>query len=592
MQKSKFDKLISQVESQSAVIRYDFEIATTISKILEEKKSDLGPIQKKQLGWEFLLFRLKPKNRFANDGLKTERFKPMFTFTNGSISPDPNAFSTKAMVYFEKRANESKSPIFKARYLDFLWENSNSKQKHLFATQAIEQYLLTVDAYKREDAIIKRLDGLQRATELSLIFESKKNNRPFGIKVVAKLIEQIDKTAKTGNYRWLIEMFELVLALSAFFSEKQINDYIALCDAAVTHYHSDKNFLLQRRFLGIKVELIKLSGSSSGKQMLAQNEIGQSFVDEAEAKSESGLVKVHFLQEAINHYSKMGNKQKVNELVAEVKASTTKAIENKEFKKSPFTITFDSKAVKLMKASLGTGEEVPEKMGTLPTFFPNWDHSIKLTEKHSKKCVLQHLFGTVHYGTRYPIKRPQSPEEIQEDHVMQNFKIEAGLALNWLTGFLTELIKEDKVSLKDFQKFFAKLQFVDKDTHETVLGGLSSYFKGDHFHATYVLTLQLEDFLRSLLAIFGGQTTIPKAGAFREKMLGSVLVELKPYVSESVYHYISWVMEDYRGFNLRNNIAHGFFKKKHTSPIYSTAVLHIFCLLIANTKISVYNQNQ
>ena len=299
---------------------------------------------------------------------------------------------------------------------------------------------------------------------------------------------------------------------------------------------------------------------------------------------------MHFLQEAIQHYSKMGNKQKVNELVAEVKAATKQAIDNQEFKVFSSTINIDPKDIERIKTSLGTGEEVPERMGTVPTFFPNWNHAVEMTKEHSKKFVFMHMAKKVTYGTKYPISAPQTPEQEFEDHVMDNFRIEGELALNWLTGFLAELIKENKVLLADFQKFFAKLEVVDKDTYETVLEGLNPYFKGDHFHAVYVLTLQLEDFLRHLLAVFGGQTTIPEAGAFREKTLGSVLLELKPYVSELVYHYISWVMEDYRGFNLRNNIAHGFFKKKHASPIYSTAVLHIFCLLIANTKISIKEQ--
>src|SRR3989304_6711887 len=161
MKKAEFSQLISQVEEESAAVKYDFEIADAFRKLLEEKKDSLTPSQTKQLEWEFLLFRLMTKNRFENDGLKTERFKPMATFTNGSIFPDPNAFLPEALVYFEKRAEESKNPIFKARYLDFLWEKSKSKKKHLFAAQAVEQYLLTVDTYEQEDAIIERLDGLQ-----------------------------------------------------------------------------------------------------------------------------------------------------------------------------------------------------------------------------------------------------------------------------------------------------------------------------------------------------------------------------------------------------------------------------------------------
>lgn len=592
MKKEEFDQHISQIEEQSVAVKYDFEIADAFRKLLEGKRDSLTPPQTRKLEWEFLLFRLMTKNRFENDGLKTERFKPMATFTNGSIFPDPDTFPPEALVYFEKRATESQKPIFKARYLDFLWEKSKSRAKHLFATQAIDQYLLTVDAYESDDAIIERLDGLQRATELSLILEGKEVDKPLTNKVVAKLIEQIDKTAQSGNYRWLIEMFELVLALPAFFSQKQIQGYIALCESAASHYHSDQNFHLQRHFLNLKAGLTKLLSPDAKKQTVIQDEVGQSYIDEAEAKSGSGLVKVHFLQEAIQHYSKMGNKQKVNELVAEVKAATKQAIDNQEFKVFSSTINIDPKDIERIKISLGIGEEVPEKMGTVPTFFPNWNHAVEMTKEHSKKFVFMHLAKKVTYGAKYPISAPQTPEQEFEDHVMDNFRIEGELALKWLTGFLAELIKEGKVSLEDFQKFFSKLEIVDKDTYETVLEGLDSYFKGDHFRAAYVLTLQLEDFLRHLLAVFGGQTTVPEEGAFREKTLGSVLTELKPYVSELVYHYISWVMEDYRGFNLRNNIAHGFFKKKHASPIYSTAALHIFCLLIANTKISVKEQKQ
>lgn len=592
MRKIQYDQLISQVEGQASTIKYDFEIADAFRKLLEENKNAFTPVQVKQIEWEFLLFRLMTKNRFENDGLKTERFKPMATFTNGSIFPDPNAFPPDTLAYFEKRGTESQNPILKARYLDFLWEKSPSKTKHLFAIQAVEQYLLTVDAYESDDAIIEKLDGLQRAAELSLILENKKADKPLTDKVVAKLVEQIDKTAQSGNHRWLIEMFELVLALPTLFSQAQIKGYIVLCGSAVVHYHSDQNFHLQRSFLDLKAGLAKLLDSNAEKQKAIQEEIGQSFIDEAEAKSGSGLVKVHFLQEAIDHYSKLGNKQKVNELVAGVKAATKQAIDNNEFKQFSSTITIDPKDIERMKTNLGAGEEVPEKMGTLPTFFPNWDHAVQMTKEHSKKFVFMHMAKKVSYGQKYPISAPQTPEQEFEDHVMNNFRIEAELALRWLTGFLAELIKEGKVSLEDFQKFFSKLEIIDKDTYETVLEGLNSYFKGDHFHAAYVLTLQLEDFLRYLLAVFGGQTTVPEAGAFREKTLGSVLTELKPYVSELVYHYISWVMEDYRGFNLRNNIAHGFFKKKHASPIYSTAVLHIFCLLIANTKISVKEQKQ
>lgn len=170
---------------------------------------------------------------------------------------------------------------------------------------------------------------------------------------------------------------------------------------------------------------------------------------------------------------------------------------------------------------------------------------------------------------------------------MHNFKIEAELALRWLTGFLTELIEEEKVTCADFEDFVKLIEIIDKDTYETVIEGIKAFFAKDYLKATYILTLQLEDFLRRLLEVFGEQTTVVERGGFREKTLGSIITELKPYITEPVYRYIDWIMRDYRGLNLRNNVAHGFLKQKNASVTTVVAVLHIFCLLIANTKLTM-----
>jgi hypothetical protein len=587
MEKVEFEQLISQLETDTSSVKYDFQIADIINKLLDANQGKFTIEQEQQLKWELFLFRFMTKNSFENEGLKTERFTPMMELTNGVIFPNMSLFSDEAFQYFETRASSTTNPILKARYLDFLWEKSKSKKKHLFALEAVEQYLLTLDEYDDEDAVMEKLDGLQRATELCLVLESKSEDKPLTEKVVSKLNTKIAKESGDKKYRWLIEMFELVLALSSFYTKSQISSFMRLCDEAAEQYHQENNFHIQRHFLALKSKLAKLLKPAGVKEEVDEA-IGQSYLDEAEAKAGSGLVKVHFLQEAIEHYSKLGNKGKVEELTAEVKKATQDAFDNHEFKEFSSTVQLKKEDVERMKASLGTGEQVPESMGILSgTFFPNWNHAVQLTDKLSKKYVFQNLFPTVHYGQQYPVGRPQKPEEVQEDKVMQNFKMEAELALHWLTGFLDELIKEKKVTFDDFKKFFSKIDEIDHDTHETIIEGIKSYFEGDHFRACVILAPQLEDLMRSLLAVFGGQTTIPEDGAFREKTLGSILSELKPTISEPVYYYVSWVMQDYRGFNMRNEIAHGFFKKKHGTVIHSTALLHILCLLVANTHIAV-----
>lgn len=587
MTQDDFNKLLSTVEEQSSTVRFDLQISESLNKLIDDNKDNFSPEQFEQIKWEFLLFRLMTKNRFSSDGLKTERFVPLATFANGSIFPDPNSFPPEALDYFENRLTVVKNPIFRSRYLDFLWEKSKSKDKHLFAIEAVNQYLLAIDAYENEEAVMERLDCLQRATELSLIFEKNKADKPMMLKVVSELNKQIEITSNSKKYRWLIELFEIVISISTLYTKEQIVNFINTCEEAEKFYLADRNFHLQRSFIKLRLELTRTFDNSQDTKTLIDTQEAQSYVDEANSKSESGLVKVHFLQEAIEKYSNIGNKQKVDELIKEVKTATKQAIDNKEFHQFSTTIELKKEDYEKMKTDLGVGDEIPQKMGILPFFFPNWSAAVELTKKLSKKYVFQHLVNTVHYGDKYPISTPKTKEEADDDHVMQNYRIQVELSNRWLTKIIEELIQEKKVSIKNFKVYFSKLKEFDNDTHNTVLEGLKSYFKKDYFNATYVLTLQLEDFLRLLLAGFGGQTTVPEYGAFREKTLGSILFELKPYISEPVYRYISFVMEDFRGYNLRNNIAHGFFKKKDESPIYPTAILHIFCLLIANTKIVI-----
>ncbi len=589
MENTEFAKLISEIKSQSSEVKYDFQIAESISKLLDIHKSELTPEQQQQLQWEFLLFRLTTKNKFLNGGVKTDRFVPVAIWANGAVFPDPKTLTDVALGYYEDRTKTCVDPILKARYLDILWEKSKSQTKHLFALEAVEQYILCVDAYENEDAAMERLDGLQRATELVLILERGKDEKPLTNKVVSKLNEQIEKTVKSSQYRWLLEMLELVIALSDSYSVDQIKNFISYCEKAAEQYHNDKNFHLQRSFLKVKTHLLHLIDNSPETKKKINNEIGQSFIDEAEAKSDSGLVKAHFIQEAIEHYKRFGDMDKVNDLIAQVKEATKQAIDNKEFTQFSTTIEIKKEDWEKMKNSLGAGGEVPENMATIPTFYPDWDHATAMTEDHKKKFVFMHIVSPVTYSDKYPISNPRTPEQENEDQIMRNYQIEVGLAHHWLTGCITELIKEKKLAATDFRKLLSKLELIDKDTYETVMVGVNSYFADDHLHAIYILTAQLEDILRQLLSRLGGQTTTQhiQANAFAEKNLNRILIELKPNIPERLYRYLSWVLDDYRGYNLRYKVGHGFFKKKDASPLYSTALLHVICILIASTTISV-----
>lgn len=236
---------------------------------------------------------------------------------------------------------------------------------------------------------------------------------------------------------------------------------------------------------------------------------------------------------------------------------------------SPVTNRYEA-----LKASLGVGTVVPVRLGRLPLFIPSWQQSISKQQGQvsSRSAYLLSIAAL----NRLPLDEEAS-QGIPEDYgerAIQNIRT--------LTRILIELQNDDLIAADDFADFFSLLRPYGKDLYETVMQGLDLYFAEDYLPAAYVLTLQLEDYLRHLYQATGLSSKEQTSQGLTEKPLGRILQRLSYYLPEDVYHYLFWILKDYRGLNLRNAIAHGFFKKSDTHPTLVVAIIHVFCLVISS----------
>ena len=102
----------------------------------------------------------------SGDTLNTQKMDfEAYLFYNGGVFPDPNSIPDEALDYYEKRAEETKNPIHKARYCDIIWEK---RKKHLFARNAIDAYLECIPIYLENDWQSEMADCFQRSAELAL----------------------------------------------------------------------------------------------------------------------------------------------------------------------------------------------------------------------------------------------------------------------------------------------------------------------------------------------------------------------------------------------------------------------------------------
>jgi hypothetical protein len=210
----------------------------------------------------------------------------------------------------------------------------------------------------------------------------------------------------------------------------------------------------------------------------------------------------------------------------------------------------------------------------------------RYTGTDKERHLLLHLFPTTLYGRMgYPVRHSRSENDIAEDSAMTQFDMSNGFKLHLLTRFMLELIDGCRLVPDDFAPLLSKIANIDVSLSETIAHGIQRFFDQDYLSALYILTLQLEEYLRKLLFVLGAQTTVYTRSAFQEKTLGSILDELQNYLPTNLHRYIAWALDDYRGLHLRNDVAHGFIKKQDVSPMYVAAVLHIIILLTVHLRI-------
>lgn len=150
---------------------------------------------------------------------------------------------------------------------------------------------------------------------------------------------------------------------------------------------------------------------------------------------------------------------------------------------------------------------------------------------------------------------------------------------------LFPLITTERAITHDtFELFFNPIYRIDAEIYATIMHGIRFYLREDHLAAIYILTLQLEDLLRIILHRNGGSPHETTRNGLEKKPLGRVMSELKPALPPSVYAYVMWLLKDKGGLNLRNAVAHGFFKSADAKPIHAVTLVHLLCVLTVHLK--------
>lgn len=539
------------------------------------------------------------KTNFKNK-CSYELFYNDFRFEKGQIKPEP-AYSDGRQYpnlelfdddfkYIINRAEKTKNPKHKARYNHLIWE---SKFKHnKYCKNAISNYLLflqKIESSEKNNIENKRISMIfENLFILSQTINYKKTD------VIEFLVSNLALHSLSGFCKYSLMKFicedgkKVNIALNEFY--KYSNNVIS------------KNLYpeLKKEYLTLLILLSKKLGKSAKS---FQNQLGDIHVEESKKHKESFIVHDYYLK-ALREYQKAGNKQKVEEVTVLIE----KAKDHLNFKK--IKVEHSSDELQQWYDSLNNlttelvenyeSKDIYEYLILSEQIFPK---AKVLDEKINS--VMMDLVSTMNFDINRNVSNSNnggiSPYYIH----LKSF------SLQHLLLVFSKGTKNGKISFETLNQFLKNntwygtdIRITNPDGKKEVLNwvellspSLNSFFQQSEIDlkthknnpSGYILcidslVLKFEGALRAFSRKIGAQTIEIKENGTQERISFDKLLEndkLTSLIPPDDIALFKFLFNSDK-LNLRNNIAHCFYKPKD----YSASIMWL--LICAFLKLGNY----
>lgn len=515
-------------------------------------------------------------------------YGPMFEVTNeaGTIDQYPalESITEEVIDYWMKRAKQSKHYNLIIRYADLVWEFSRAvtkKQSHIdYPHLVIDNTIVCAENdFFTSDVRFKR--SLKRA--LSIAIQINDSNRISKLTdVIIRFEEKVAEDGKPGlwgfSFDWLLDSKQVDLTKDQ--RDKIIKDLEERLDRVST---------IGDRFNPLAVEaaterLAKYYRRENRKDDIYRilQKFSSAFIHASEESSP--MQSSHWLQMVYTLFKEFGFKEEAEKILARIHQLSPKVHENlKEFSQQ-FELPTD-KINKYIESIVADSLDEAFRRITIK-FLEDGDRVKQQIYDLYKEYPLSFLISKQlidHKGrvlaTIGSLEEDEGGNVIQQ--MAQNLQVQA--------VFLREVIKKTiQKYLLDEDKILGYLlqsPSFEQSKIEILRLGLRNYLNNDNVSAIHLLIPQIEDSFRKLLEICGG--TILKQSrsgdGFFYKTLEEILRDerLNQVFGKGLTLYFRVVLTDRRGWNVRNNVAHGLTPQDGFNVQITDRLFHILLCLAA-----------
>lgn len=597
------DQLYSYLESDTDTLKGNWELTNVMKRLAD---ITIDETTKEEIKWECFAFDFDLKNGKVN---------PIHSSTKEDGTtiyayPSFNDFGEKGLAYLIERSKIVKSQHLTARYNQILWNSHAPFKRQEQAKNAIDAYLKILNNLNCNKEERKEgwdcLEIMKNGFKLSLQLKYKVDSYKTLLKYWLYEKNKFPKDSKIFILKFMLDLPQL--------RKVDFNgslDLVKELGAERNNKKPDYFFIKEIYETGLKV-----AQRTGNDTKIWNKRIGDAIIRMADSRmdDETRMIPLSLLKEAIPYY-------KLSGLVKKVKEVEHRYFElKKELKLSKFEIPLKDEAADALDEYLKNKtakllEYTPENIfGYLLTgtdIFPKKQWLIEMGK--DRDSAFLDFVTTMRFDINNNVSKEKDTKDAKvKAKIYQNYHLYINLTvLPLLHRIFIEGIRNGKINFASLIQFFVKNTWLGQELTDFDSGGdlikyqwlsliapsLNEYFvqtesalKSNNPYTTYVmpidsLTLKFEGVLRDFAKLINVSTTIAgKGNVLREKYIEEILAEkdIQKYFDENDLLFFNFLFVAKEGMNLRNNIAHSFYRFNN----YNFQIMHL--LICAFLRIGKY----
>lgn len=550
------------------------------------RKTLVNPPEADNLGaWaEVIAFNFIPNNHERERSPWGTYFGPLSsgTRTDGSAfySPDIRSAEPEVVFHWAQRARSITHPVLKARYADLAWDMSRVIAKTNpdsdIARMAIDAYLDSLTKNLRPK-VHSQYEAAIRALGLAIMI----NDIPRRDAARAALLLLHRHTMTPGKGMWWKAWDRLIGEKRTGLTDAERDALVADLEAVVARCSSSTPAVFDPHSTEQAARrLIKYYAKCEKKDEVRRLHEVIARTSEKFASLGNALLASSVLQTAVNAYRDAGlpaESRRVRVLMEE-KISESRGLMR------PITIerTIPAEEMEQFVASVVGPDYVTTFVRIANAFLEHRQEVEKQIKQLSEVAPLLGTLPQTIVANDHVAARVGGVEDDLLGRVIQHVAQRSALSDMWLMVALERAIEAHDLTPEHFVGWTAQTQLFTELT--LLLEGVAAWYDQDYVKAIHVLVPQVEVGLREIAAQLNQPVTKPHptvAGVSVAIGMGDMLYseEITDALGPDLTLHLLAVYADPRGFNLRNDMAHGLLTVDRLHRGHATRIIYTLLLL-------------